>query len=84
MFLHKIKNKIITRLRLKINYRLKAILKRCVLSLVLKESKVSEYLTKSGSLFQSLGDEHAKDLSPKVAEIENKKMRHYFRKGTKR
>ena len=60
----KIKNKIITRLRLKINYRLKAILKRCVLSLVLKESKVSEYLIKSGSLFQSLGDEHAKDLSP--------------------
>ena len=60
----KIKNKIITRLRLKINYRLKAILKRCVLSLVLKESKVSEYLIKSGSLFQNLGNEHAKDLSP--------------------
>ena len=35
-----------------------------VLSLVLKESKVSKYLIKSGSLFQSLGNTHAKDLSP--------------------
>jgi len=34
------------------------------MNLVLKESKVSEYLIKSGSLFHSLGDEHAKDLSP--------------------
>ena len=56
--------KVIIRLRLKINYRLKAILKRCVFSLVLKESKVSKSLIKSGSSFQSLGDEHAKDLSP--------------------
>ena len=59
-----IRFKVITRIRLKIYYRLKAILKRCVLSLVLKESKVSEYLIKSGSLFQSLRDTHAKDLSP--------------------
>ena len=59
-----IRFKIITRIRSKFYYRLKAILKRCVLSLVLKESKVSECLIKSGSLFQSLGDTHAKDLSP--------------------
>ena len=56
--------KTITRIRLKIYYRLKASLKRCVLSLVLKESKVSENFIKSGSLFQSLGHTHAKDLSP--------------------
>ena len=59
-----IRVKVITRKILKIYYRLKAILKRCVLSLVLKESKVSEYLMKSGSWFQSLGDTHAKVLSP--------------------
>ena len=28
------------------------------------ESRVSEYLIKSGSLLQSLGDTHAKDLLP--------------------
>ena len=59
-----IRFKVITRIRLKIYYRLKAILKRCVLSRVLKKSKVSEYLIKSGSLFQGLGDTHTKDLSP--------------------
>ena len=50
--------------KVKIYYKLKAILKRCVSSLILKESKVSECLMKSGSWFQSLGDTHAKDLSP--------------------
>ena len=40
MLLHNIQ--VLISLRLKINYRLKAILKRCVLSLVLEESKVSE------------------------------------------
>ena len=36
------------------------------MSLILKESKVLEYLTKSGGSFQSKGDAHAKDLSPWV------------------
>ena len=56
--------KVITRIRLNIYYRLKAFLKWCVLSVPLKESKVLEYVRKSGRLFQSLGDAQAKDLSP--------------------
>ena len=47
--------KVITRIGLKIYYKLKAFLKRCVLGLVLKESKVSQYFINSGRLFQSLG-----------------------------
>ena len=36
------------------------------MSLVLKETKVTEYFIKSVSLFQSMGDAQAKDLSPYV------------------
>ena len=36
------------------------------MSLVLKQSKVSEYLIQSGSLFQSVRDAQVKDLSPWV------------------
>ena len=56
--------KVITRIRLKFYNSLKAFLKRCVLSLVLKESNLSENLIKSVRLLQSLRDTHEKDLSP--------------------
>ena len=47
---------IVSMLLHKKTHKLKAILKRCVLRLVLKESRVSEYFIKSGSIYSTALD----------------------------
>ena len=49
---------------------LKAILKRCVLSLLSNNSKVSESFLCWGSWFHSFGQANAKDRSPEVVVLD--------------